>query len=161
MAAPAENVHAVALVVGEAGVLIQGRPGAGKTALALELVDRTRSRGRFARLVADDRVLVEAHGGRVVARPHRLLAGLAEERGFGPLAHAHEPACVVRLLVEIAAPVERHAPPGPPAEVRAGVAEDAPHHAMLASLPLPLLRLPGGIDTGRAARLVLARLDAA
>jgi HPr kinase/phosphorylase len=139
----AANLHAVALVVGEAGALIRGRPGAGKTALALEAVDRARTGGRFARLVADDRVLLTARGGRLLARPHRLLAGLAEERGFGPAAHPHEPACVLRLLVDLGSAAET---PGEPAV------------ATLLGVPLPLLRLPESVDRARAARLLLARL---
>ncbi|MEM0908354.1 MAG: hypothetical protein AAGJ94_13375, partial [Pseudomonadota bacterium] len=41
------------------------------------------SHGRFARLVADDRVILSAHHGRLIARPHPSLAGLVEVRGAG------------------------------------------------------------------------------
>ncbi|WP_245496500.1 HPr kinase/phosphorylase [Lichenibacterium ramalinae] len=97
------NLHAVALVVGEAGLLIRGGSGAGKTRLALALVDAARRDGTFASLVADDRALVSRHGDRLVARPHPALAGLAERRGFGILPVAHEPACALVLVVDLVA----------------------------------------------------------
>ena len=40
---------------------------------------------RFARLVGDDRVHVEAAGGRLLVRPAPALAGLIEVRGIGVL----------------------------------------------------------------------------
>lgn len=49
-------VHGTAAVVGEAGVLIRGASGAGKSSLALALVDAAAARGLFARLVGDDRI---------------------------------------------------------------------------------------------------------
>ena len=48
------SLHASTLVVREAGILIRGPSGAGKTRLALGLVEQARLAGGFARLVADD-----------------------------------------------------------------------------------------------------------
>ncbi|MGA4552928.1 HPr kinase/phosphorylase [Methylorubrum aminovorans] len=105
---PRETVHASCVLLDEAGVLIRGPSGAGKSALCLALLDRFFLEGRYARLVGDDRVRLEAHHGRLVARPHPALAGLIEIRGLGPrrLA-AHAPAAVVRLVVDLVAAVER------------------------------------------------------
>jgi HPr kinase/phosphorylase len=58
---------------------------------------------RFARLVADDRVLLEAHHGRLLARPPAALAGLIEVRGVGIRRVEYEPAAVVGLVVDLAA----------------------------------------------------------
>ena len=39
----AVNVHAVAVLLGEKGLLLRGRSGAGKSALALALLERPRN----------------------------------------------------------------------------------------------------------------------
>jgi HPr kinase/phosphorylase len=97
---PPPTVHAGAVLLGAAGVLLRGPSGAGKSALALALVDRFRTRGRFAAVVADDRVRLSVHHGRLVARAPERLAGLAERWGRGILAVPHEEACVLRLVVD-------------------------------------------------------------
>ena len=94
------TVHATCVVVGEAGVLIRGVPGSGKSTLARRLVEEAGRRGRFARLVADDRVALSVQGGRVVARPHPAIAGRIEVRGAGLLETGHEGAVVIRLVVD-------------------------------------------------------------
>ncbi len=107
-AVPRETVHASCVLLDEAGVLIRGASGSGKSALCLTLLDRFFSEGRHGRLVGDDRVLLEAHHGRVVARPHPALAGLIEIRGLGirRLA-AHAPAARLRLVVDLVEAGER------------------------------------------------------
>jgi serine kinase of HPr protein (carbohydrate metabolism regulator) len=102
------NHHATALVLGDRGVLIRGRAGAGKTTLALALVEMCRAKGRFARLVSDDQVLLEARGGRLVCRAPESIAGLAEYRGMGPGRVEFEPGMVVDLVVDL---VERGSAP--------------------------------------------------
>ena len=47
------NHHGSAVILGDRGVLIRGRAGAGKTTLALSLVETCRATGGFARLVSD------------------------------------------------------------------------------------------------------------
>lgn len=99
---PSETVHATCLVLGEAGILIRGAAGAGKSSLALELLDHADAAGRHARLVGDDRVRLSRHHGRVVARPNPALCRLIEIRGLGVrrLAQAAQ-AAVVRLVVDL------------------------------------------------------------
>ncbi|MEN3209995.1 HPr kinase/phosphatase C-terminal domain-containing protein [Methylorubrum populi] len=103
-----ETVHASCVLLDEAGVLIRGPSGSGKSALCLALLDRSFLEGRHARLVGDDRIRLEAHHGRLVARPHPALAGLIEIRGLGirRLA-AHAPAAVLRLVVDLVAEATR------------------------------------------------------
>ncbi|MFD0936192.1 HPr kinase/phosphorylase, partial [Methylobacterium trifolii] len=101
------TVHATCIVVGEAGVLIRGEAGAGKTSLALALIDCVTGTGRFAALVGDDRIRLERHDGRLVARPHPAVAGLAEIRGFGIAATDWLPAAVLRLVVDLVAAAPR------------------------------------------------------
>jgi serine kinase of HPr protein (carbohydrate metabolism regulator) len=95
------NHHATAIILGDSGLLIRGRSGVGKTTLALALVEMSRAGGRFARLVSDDQVLLEAHGGRLVCRPPDAIAGLAEYRGVGPRRTAFEPGMVVDLVADL------------------------------------------------------------
>lgn len=95
------NHHGTALVLGDRGLLVTGAAGAGKSTLALLLIDRARAGGRHAVLVADDQVLLAASGGRLVARPPATIAGLAEHFGAGPLPVPHRDAAVIDAMVEL------------------------------------------------------------
>jgi serine kinase of HPr protein (carbohydrate metabolism regulator) len=102
------SIHASAVLVGARAVLIRGPSGAGKSRLALELIEAGRTGTlRFARLVGDDRVYLQAAGGRLVVRPAETLAGLIEVRGIGLLQLPFEPCAVVGLVVDLADSVER------------------------------------------------------
>ena len=104
MAAGSTTIHASAVLVGTRAVLIRGPSASGKSRLALELIEAGRIGSvLFARLVADDRVHLEAVGGRLLARPAAALAGLIEVRGVGLLRLAHEPSAVVGFVVDLAA----------------------------------------------------------
>lgn len=81
--APFVNHHCCVVAVGDAGVLIEGPSGAGKTSLALGLVDAARARGLAAALVADDQAMLHARRGRLFAKAPPALAGLVEIRGYG------------------------------------------------------------------------------
>ena len=98
------TIHASAVLVGARAVLIRGPSGAGKSRLALDLIQAAHAGSLpFERLVADDRVLLEAAHGRLLARPAETLAGLLEVRGAGILRLAHEPCAVVGFVVDLAA----------------------------------------------------------
>jgi serine kinase of HPr protein (carbohydrate metabolism regulator) len=108
----AATIHASAVLVGARAVLIRGPSGAGKSRLALELIQAGETGLlRFARLVADDRIHVSAHGGRLVVRPAAALAGLIEVHGVGIRRLAHEEAAVVGLVVDLAAADAVRLPP--------------------------------------------------
>ncbi|MDX7950100.1 hypothetical protein P7D22_02775 [Lichenihabitans sp. Uapishka_5] len=130
-------VHATALLVGEAGVLIRGPSGSGKSGLALRLLDLAAERGRFARLVSDDRVLLRCCSGLVLASPHEAIVGLLERR-TQPIARLPaEPCCVVRLVVEL------HTPANPLPRWTDDAAETT---TLAGQAGVPLLRLQGPID---------------
>jgi serine kinase of HPr protein (carbohydrate metabolism regulator) len=95
------SIHATTIAIGEAGILIRGASGAGKSMLALALIALGRQTGRFARLVADDRTALAAEGGRLLARPVSPLEGLIERRGLGLTPEPHLPAVVVRLVIDL------------------------------------------------------------
>jgi HPr kinase/phosphorylase len=99
------TVHASAVLVGARAVLIRGPSAAGKSRLAWELIEAGHSSGAvaFARLVGDDRVHLQAVGGRLLVRPADALAGLIELRGLGILRRDHEPCAVVGCVVDLAA----------------------------------------------------------
>jgi len=94
-------MHATAIVLGDRGVLIAGPSGSGKSSLALRLVEKFRTGGRFARLVSDDQVFLSAHQGRLVCNAPPPIAGLVEVRGLGPVATEYEVATTVDLLVRL------------------------------------------------------------
>lgn len=98
------TVHATAVVIGEAGVLIRGDSGSGKTSLAFALVDAARQSGLYAAFVADDRVALTALNGRLVARCPETIAGLAERRGHGIEKVEHLPIAVIRLVADLVDP---------------------------------------------------------
>jgi HPr kinase/phosphorylase len=102
------SIHASAVLVGARAVLIRGPSGAGKSRLALQLIEAGRTGSLlFARLVGDDRVHLEAAGGRVLVRPAEALAGLIEVRGLGIMRLPYEPQAVVGLVIDLGADAER------------------------------------------------------
>ncbi len=71
------NIHASCVALGTRGVLLLGKSGAGKSDLALRLIDDG------ARLVADDRTILYVQKGRLRARAPDSIKGLMEIRGLG------------------------------------------------------------------------------
>jgi HPr kinase/phosphorylase len=143
--AAAPTVHATAVLVGARAVLIRGPAGAGKSRLAFALIAAAANgEVRFARLVADDRVQLEPHHGRLVARAVPTLAGLLEVRGVGIRPVEFEPAAVVGLVVDLAAD-DAERLPIPQATTVAGMC--VPRLAVargIDPLPLVLAALRGG-----------------
>ncbi len=97
------SIHASAVAIGEAGIIIRGPAGAGKSSLALGLITAAERGARFARLVGDDRIELRRRSGRLIARSHPLVRGMVERRGQGILHIAYEAAVVARLVVDILA----------------------------------------------------------
>jgi serine kinase of HPr protein (carbohydrate metabolism regulator) len=96
-----ETVHASAVLIGEHGVLIRGASGSGKSSLVLGLIDRDPS---STRLIADDRVHLDANRGRLVATAPEAIAGRLEVRGQGVVEVAHVSPAIIRLIVELLPP---------------------------------------------------------
>ena len=96
------TIHASAILLGYQGILIRGPSGAGKSRLALSLLQNAGS--RFARLVGDDRIHLEAVHGRLLMRPAEALAGLIEVRGIGIVRLPYEKVAVVSLVIDLAVP---------------------------------------------------------
>ncbi len=130
MSAPA-YIHANALVVGETGLLLRGPSRAGKSTLTLAIVARANALGRFARLVGDDRVSIEAQNGAVIARPHPRIAGMIERRGHGIVQAPYATSCALRLVVNLTPNMQLGGAAPPPG------ASDQEMWTQVASIRLP------------------------
>lgn len=99
------TIHASCVSVGGRGVLIRGPSGAGKSHLAFALL-LAGGTGRVPQveLVADDRVLLAAREGRLIASAPHNLAGLIEIRGAGIRRLPYRAEVAVDLVVELDAP---------------------------------------------------------
>ncbi len=136
---PAEQIHGTVVAIGNTGVLFRGPPGAGKSDLALRLMDSG------ARLVADDRVDIAVRRGRAVASPPPALAGLIEVRGVGVVRLRHCPRAEIRLVVDLVKPEQVDRMPD----------EET---CLIAGVSLPRLKLaPFEASTPAKVRLALRR----
>jgi len=88
-------LHATTVAIDGGAVVIEGRSGAGKSDLALRLIDRG------ARLVADDQTLLVRQGTELVARCPATIAGRIEVRGLGILPVDATPEAPVALIVRL------------------------------------------------------------
>jgi HPr kinase/phosphorylase len=93
-------IHANGVVIGDSGILIRGPSGSGKSTLSYRLITLAHQNGHFARLIGDDRIILHANGGRLIATGHPLIAGKIEIRGIGIRDTDHENRAVIRLLVD-------------------------------------------------------------
>lgn len=91
--------QATCVAVGGRGLLIEGPPGAGKSSLALALIDRG------AALVGDDGVELERRGDALWALPPPNIRGLIEVRNLGLLPFPAVVAPIaLRLVLDAGAP---------------------------------------------------------
>lgn len=102
-----ETIHASCVAIDGIAVLIEGRSGAGKSDLALRLIDRG------AMLVSDDYTTLVRSDGTLIARPPANLAGKIEVRGIGILEMPYVTDIPVGMIVAIV-----ETPPRMPGEGR-------------------------------------------
>jgi hypothetical protein len=100
------NIHAGCVAIGRAGILLLGKSGAGKSDLALRLIDGG------AELVADDRSELYVARGRLCARAPASIAGLIEVRGLGVIALPFRAHATVALAVMVGEYAKRLPEPG-------------------------------------------------
>lgn len=133
MTAENPTVHASAVLAGARAVLIRGTAGAGKSRLALALIQAAKTGLLpFARLVGDDRVHLEAHHQRLLVRPAAALAGLIEVRGLGIRRLDHEPVALVGWVVDLAVDGAARLPEAP--------------DTIISAVQLPRLAVAAGAD---------------
>ncbi len=107
-------LHATGVVLDGAAALLTGPPGAGKSDLALRLIDRG------WRLLADDQVRIEREGAALIAHAPAPTRGLIEVRGVGIV--RVEAVAAARIALVVALGVERERLPEPSHRVLLGVA---------------------------------------
>jgi len=98
------------------GALIEGPSGIGKSDLALRALDAG------FRLVADDRVVTFASGGKLYGKAPETLSGLLEVRGLGVIDAVALPFCQIALVIRcVAEPAAVERLPDPREETITGV----------------------------------------
>ncbi|MES2907017.1 MAG: HPr kinase/phosphatase C-terminal domain-containing protein [Pseudomonadota bacterium] len=96
------TIHATAVLVGEGALLVRGPSGSGKSFLALELLRQAKkTTGIFVRLIADDRVHLEAINNMLVARAPKKIAGMIEQRYHGVQTCPYETHGIVRAVLDL------------------------------------------------------------
>jgi HPr kinase/phosphorylase len=100
-------IHASVVAIGGLGVLIRGESGAGKSDLALRLIDA----GGI--LVADDYCEAEVVGQHLVAHAPPTISGKLEVRGFGIVDLPHVPRATIGLIVDLVPVTEIERLPDP------------------------------------------------
>ena len=132
------HLQASAVAIAGRALLLTGAPGVGKSALALELIDRG------AALIGDDGVLLEAAGGQLLASPVAATRGLIELRNLGLFTLPVAERVPVALVLEFSSEAPRHV--------------DAADLIELAGHKLPRLMIwPGLPAAARRAEMALAR----
>lgn len=102
------TIHGSAVLISEGALLIRGAPGAGKSTLVLQLLNKAHESALYnARLVADDQVYVERHGDSLVVLSPPPLEGLIEQRQLGLLHVAYEQRAVLKAVLDIDERAER------------------------------------------------------
>lgn len=96
-----ETIHASTVAIDGRAVLLIGRSGAGKSDLALRLIDRG------AALVSDDYTDLAVRDGRLLASAPAAIAGRIEVRGIGIVRLPHVAAAPVALAVRLDGEVAR------------------------------------------------------
>jgi len=97
----ADTIHATSVAMDNRAVLITGASGAGKSDLALRLIDRGFT------LVSDDQTLVRRDGDHLVASAPPSIKGKLEIRGIGIVEIESGSDVPVALLVELISDLER------------------------------------------------------
>lgn len=90
-----KTVHATSVGIDKMAILIRGEPGAGKSDLALRLVDEG------AVLIADDYTNLFRKGRDLIASPPPRIAGQMEVRGLGVKEFPYASGLIVGLLVDL------------------------------------------------------------
>lgn len=107
MTAEKHNTHGTGILVGDHGILLTGVSGAGKSLLALDLLEQARLRGETALLISDDRVLLSTDEDGLVMEPPPTIEGMIELRGRGILNLPFAQRAHVHLVVDLVEQEER------------------------------------------------------
>jgi serine kinase of HPr protein (carbohydrate metabolism regulator) len=105
MKQPQIFLHGTCVSVGGEGVLILGKPGSGKSSLALRFIDEpgygVSGVLQRSELVADDQVIVTRDQDRLLASAPATLHGKLEIRGLGIIDLVTSPSVALVLIVKL------------------------------------------------------------
>ena len=91
----AKKFHSTAVVIEDFGILIKGKPGYGKSDLALRLIDSG------ATLISDDLTICKKIGDYLYLYPHSKTKGLLEVREIGIMTVPYVENIKLTLVVEL------------------------------------------------------------
>jgi serine kinase of HPr protein (carbohydrate metabolism regulator) len=101
----AQHIHASLVTVEHErvwhGILIEGKSGAGKSSVAMGVIEAFRRAGGQAFLVSDDQVLVEVIAGIVTGHAPPTIAGKIEIRGHGIAEAEFRESAAITLVVHL------------------------------------------------------------
>ncbi len=138
------SLHATAILWGSKAVLIRGSSGAGKSQLALSILEAANGRATFAALISDDRVIVSCASGRLIAKAHPAISDQIEDRGHAIISVKSEPAGVIAAVVDLTNPALIPRLPAPEDMI-----------AIIEGVKLPRLMLAEGTPLAQAASKVI------
>ncbi|WP_404400658.1 HPr kinase/phosphorylase [Pelagibacterium halotolerans] len=101
------NTHGTGILVAHHGILLTGVSGAGKSLLALDLLEQAQLRGEDAFLISDDRVDLSVDEDGLVMEPPATIEGMIELRGRGIIKLPYAKSAHVHLVVEFVDTMER------------------------------------------------------
>jgi serine kinase of HPr protein (carbohydrate metabolism regulator) len=126
-----ELVHGTCVALGEHAVLLRGKPGSGKSDLALRFMALPPEGKLKPLLVADDQVVIVKDGSGILrASPPPTIAGKIEVRGLGIVEVPYLPEARLSLVCDL---VEAEDVPRLPPEL--------PEEVVIAGVALPVLKL--------------------
>lgn len=91
-----QNIHASCIALQNAGILLTGTSGAGKSDLCLRFIQQ-----KQAVLIADDRVNLEIENGQLRASAPENIFGMLEVRGVGIVPFPAQKSAIIRLVVQL------------------------------------------------------------
>ena len=133
-AAGPELLHATAVAINGAGVLLLGPSGSGKSDLAMRLIDRG------AVLISDDGVLVDSETPVPMLRTAPNIAGMIEMRGVGILEMPFAAEVPLHLVVTLGVDAIRLPPNNQSMEIAGAQVRFIALSAFEASTPLKVER---------------------
>ena len=97
------NIYATCVAINGNGILILGKSGAGKSDLALRLIEN-----KNAVLVSDDRVDVKVENNVLFASAPENIKGMLEVRGIGIVKQKYAQTAPVRLVINLADDIKKN-----------------------------------------------------
>jgi len=96
-----ENVFGTGITYDGYGILMRGQSGAGKSLLALDLLDRAENLGKEGFLISDDRVLLNVEDDHVFCSSPPQIAGQIELRGCGVIERPTIKKTKIHLVIDL------------------------------------------------------------